>query len=34
MEIPLVAALEIAAWAVLNYERGRRDPELCRIRPF
>ncbi len=34
MEIPLLAALEIAAWAVLNYERGRRDPELCRIRPF
>ncbi len=34
MEIPLEAALEIAAWAVLNYERGRRDPELYRIRPF
>ncbi len=34
MEVPLEAALEIAAWAVLNYERGRRDPELCRIRPF
>ncbi len=34
MEVPLPAALELAAYAVLNYERGRRDPELCRIRPF
>ena len=34
MEVPLELALEIAAWAILNYERGRRDPELYRIRPF
>lgn len=34
MNVPLQAVIEIAAWAVLNYERGRRDPELCRIRPF
>ena len=34
LEVPLAVALEIAGWAILNYERGRRDPELYRIRPF
>ncbi len=34
MEVPLELAFEIAAWAILNYERGRRGPELYRIRPF
>lgn len=34
MEMPLEAALEVAAWAVLNYERGRRDPSLYMLRPF
>lgn len=34
MNIPLEVAFEIAAWAVLNYERGRRDPTLAINRPF
>lgn len=34
MNIPVEAAFEIAAWAVLNYERGRRDPSLALNRPF
>ena len=34
MNVPLETAFEIAAWAVLDYERGRRDPPRLADPPF
>ncbi|MCY3754815.1 MAG: hypothetical protein OXG99_12105 [Alphaproteobacteria bacterium] len=34
MNVPVEAAFEIAAWAVLNYERARRDPPRLADPPF